>query len=624
MANAIATVTGTGLRPGVSKNRRYYQPEVIAKAVARAQARLADPDGRPITMRVAHPDPETAAWAPVTEICGALASIRVASDGSVKFGGRLSGNQAGRDVLALVDTRGKTPPFLKNVSIRGRWLGEVRTVLVEGQQCETADDLEIDGIDYTHLPGVDGAQIDKVMGPGGALESAGARRAYVYESCEEALVTATEETTSAPPAVQITETSQTGPVVQTWADPGYLPDRTARYPLDTKAQVKAAWRALTESETAGKYTSAQLKRSKGRVKKAAGLHGVTVTQEGWLVDVTQLTESAVAEMWRGDDFSSPSFSANIDNGVVNVSVSSYRVDAHDLDRIARKAMDGAVAALASLDPDMDGDIDVGATEGAMPPQFAKFAKKKAGADDETDTTEALPPKLVKPNTDDECAETAATQTPASTEDAVTTTTESEVPAMAETPSTTASAAPAGTITLTQESLAQLVATAAGSVVEAFEAKRAAKKAAKAAAAGTPAPVVTETATPAPAAAVVEAVAVAATPVPAAVVAPAAAVPAVAGVVETEDQRIDRIVGERLTAALQGQVARGAVAPFRKGLVGKVNESGDLTPLGAGDSELNAHGLPRSWAGESAPHELKGAARNHLSASLMQHVVGHRI
>ena len=47
-------LTGTFLRPGVSLNKRLYTKEMIGKAVARMQARIADPDGLPIGMRSFH------------------------------------------------------------------------------------------------------------------------------------------------------------------------------------------------------------------------------------------------------------------------------------------------------------------------------------------------------------------------------------------------------------------------------------------------------------------------------------------------------------------------------------------------------------------------------------------
>jgi hypothetical protein len=594
MAGALANVTGTGLRPGVSRNRRWYPSELIGRAVERAAARLADPDGRPITMRVAHPHPDEAAWAPVTEIVGALTEVKQEADGSMSFAAALSGNTAGADVLKLIDTRGTARPFLRNVSIRGRWLGDVRTVLVEGQPCETADDLEIDGIDFTHMPGVDGARIERVSGPGSTTEAADRQAAYITESCEGALVTAIQETadaaTSTTPATTTATTEAEGVV---YADLGYLAGGGKRYPLGSRAQVRAAWHAIGEAEIARQYTSAQLKRVRGRIRTAAGRHGVTITQEGWTVVTDPLSESQVAEMWCADDTASrPSFSVDVDNGSVCVRVYSYRVDAHDLDRVARAAMDGAVSCLASLDPDMDGDIDVRATEASAKPPVS-------GEDDECETV---------------ATEAAATeQTPASSADAATTT-ESEGSAMAETTNQAADAtAAAAPIALTQESLAALVsqaaASAASTVVEAMEAKRAAKKAARVAAA-------TEAASTA--APVAEAA-------PAAAVEPAAAAPAAApAVTESDDQRIARLVQEGITRALQGNVAAGTIVPARKGLVGKVSESGTVQQLGESGDELNAHGLPKSWAGESAAHELKGSQRGHLSAAVMQHVIGNRI
>ena len=85
------------------------------------------------------------------------AGLSLAEDGSARFTAQLAATTAGQDIATLVTAK---DPFLKNVSIRGWWLGEVRKVIHDGENATTADDLEIDGIDFTKSPGVVGAVLD--------------------------------------------------------------------------------------------------------------------------------------------------------------------------------------------------------------------------------------------------------------------------------------------------------------------------------------------------------------------------------------------------------------------------------------------------------------------------------
>src|SRR5262249_43981839 len=104
-------------------------------------------------------------------------------------------------------------------------------------------------------------------------------------------------------------------------------------------------------------TTAQLKRVKARIVKALKKFGVTVAAEGWTVEpVFQVTES-IAEHY-GDPSTCGSFSLRASNGPIDVCISSSSMDPADLDVILRAAADSASQALAALDPDMDGDIDV--------------------------------------------------------------------------------------------------------------------------------------------------------------------------------------------------------------------------------------------------------------------------
>ncbi|MCW2601681.1 MAG: hypothetical protein JWM02_3510 [Frankiales bacterium] len=165
----IGALTGIALTPGVSKNGRYYPPDLIERAVKRMQTRLADPSARPITMLTHH-----GAGDDSTAIAGRITTASLDGNNGALFEATLADNDAGRNIAALVTPQS---PYLRNVSIRGWWLGQVRQVEVDGQMVETADDLEIDGVDFTKSPGVAGA----VLTSGKLLESSHGRT-LVYES----------------------------------------------------------------------------------------------------------------------------------------------------------------------------------------------------------------------------------------------------------------------------------------------------------------------------------------------------------------------------------------------------------------------------------------------------------
>lgn len=377
MARRIATVGGIALRPGVSRNGRLYTKEAIAKAVARAQGRLAEADGlkvvdrRPLDQRTHH-----AADDDSTRIIGRLTSLTLTPDGAARFEADLADTPHGRTIAALIAPKDPTggpdevEPFLKGVSIRGAWASKPRREQYDGRMVETADDLELDGLDYTGRPGVDGAEIDDFT-PAAASRPAGEsapERVLIYESVQEALVTAIIDDAGAPaPETTVSEaetpslskrgsglSGKGGP----WADPGYQKDGKQRYQLSTKSQAKAAWSYINQADNARAYTSAQLKRIKARIIKALKKFGVQVsTQERWLIEPAAQVTEALAECWDMDPAEGNLY-LSLTNGPTTVTVSSRILDAHDLDLVGRAAMAGACDALTALDPDMDADIDI--------------------------------------------------------------------------------------------------------------------------------------------------------------------------------------------------------------------------------------------------------------------------
>jgi hypothetical protein len=63
-----------------------------------------------------------------------------------------------------------------------------------------------------------------------------------------------------------------------YADPGYQDDGTRRYPLDTEDHVRAAWSYINQARNAAKYSAADLKKVKARIKAAMRRLDITVSE----------------------------------------------------------------------------------------------------------------------------------------------------------------------------------------------------------------------------------------------------------------------------------------------------------------------------------------------------------
>jgi hypothetical protein len=612
VAKSIATIEGTALVPGISKNGRRYTKEAIAKAVGRLSERIAD-GTNPAVMLTSHGADDDSRC-----IIGRLSSMTLADDGSARFAAQIADTDEGRKIAALVDTRGG-PAFLKGVSIRGAWLGKVRReVGDDGRPYEEAPDLEIDGLDFTRKPGVPGAQIDTFTpaGTGAPAESAPDGRVLITESAQEVLMTMISEDAEPVPEQPSVDEAATPPMSKRssglsgeggpYADPGYLADKKQRYQIDTKAHAKAAWGYISQADNARQYTSAQLKRVKGRIIKALKGFGVTVsTAEGWLIDPATAVSESLAEYWDMPQSNSNLF-VSLTNGPTTVTVSSTLLDAHDLDAVGRAAMQGAVDACMALDPDMDADIDV---PGADDEDIDK--DQHADEDDNDMADETNPPgsacscgcgcavphpmavgggcpctcgcgtcKSVKPASDaDESAPAAAAtpQTPAPEPAAATT--ETEVPAMAE---STIPAAEAPAVDSGIDALSAKFDTLTNAITGL---------------------VTSLTAKP------VEAAPVAAAPV-------AEAAPVVQ---ETQEQMIARLVAEGVAAAMpaavQEHVERNGVT--RKGLVEPVNEHTAQV-----DAE-NEFGLPADWPNKPLHKYTQRERDAYVAPALERHALGRR-
>lgn len=596
MAARIGTITGIALVPGVSRNGRLYTAEVIGRACQRAQQRLADETAEPMTMLTHH-----AADDDSTQIVGRITSLKQLDDGSAAYEADLADTEAARDIAKLVDNRDGQKPYLKGVSIRGAWIGKVRSErLPDGQQVQTAGDLEIDGLDFTRKPGVPGARVDTFTAADASApaETALEGRVLITESVQEALVetTVTEEASDTKGG----DSSQPYGDV-TYADPGYQQDKQKRYPLDTKAHAKSAWSFINQADNARLYTAAQLKRIKQRITKALKGFGVTVaTAEGYLVDPAAQVTEALAECWDMDSATAGTLYVSLTNGPTTVTVSSYSLDPHDLDAVGRAAMDGACQALVNLDPDLDADVDVPGSPGGREPASAAGADCPCGCgcaipatvggcpceceacmhckgeddedrpDDNNMESTASPAANVA---ESGAAVTAAvadgiTQTPAPESPDAENLTPEGAPAMAEptTAAETAAAPAAGGVTLTDEQFKALLAAVHNQGGSALAAEAA----------------------PAPAKPVAE------------------ATPTTPEVTETEEQRVQRLVAEGIKAALPHAIQEHveAAGPARKGLVPPVTESGPATtapglPEGAPAKPLHQY-TEEEWRQYIAP------------------------
>lgn len=398
-AGRVATIRGVALRPGVSRNSRRYTVEAIRAAHSRLAKRLADPNGKPVVMRTHHPGSKSDLA--VTNITGRLTRVECGDDGVLRFEADIPDTAAGRDVAALV-----TPdaPYLANVSIRGWWVGDTRT---DPDGCETGDDLEIDGLDFTPSPGVDGARIESAD-----LAETHAGRTPIYESVEDTTVTVADTTPNTEDATVTDSAPADGTVDEAakepygdvaYADPGYQKDGKKRYPLDTKEHVRAAWAYINKQQDGDKYTAAQLRRVKARIKAAAPKFGVKISQEAAAATLAALTEAVDVLDRLPADVAEAIASVSVSNGPADISVSAYGNDPADLQAVVGRLAAAVLAALDTVDPDQDGDIDLKPGDHAESHDPASSATTAAG------TTTVKEGDAVSDTTTSETAPEAASQ-----------------------------------------------------------------------------------------------------------------------------------------------------------------------------------------------------------------------
>src|ERR1035437_2421798 len=349
-----ATVSGIFLKPSVSKNGRLYNAQNITAAVKRMTDKLASGADMPLTMNTSH---AAANKDDALTTIGRITKVSLSPDFTATFEADIADTVAGKDIAALVTPKN---PYIRGVSIRGAWLGEMRGVTVEGVEAITADDLEINGVDFTSRPGVDGAIITSALLSESILAD---DPALIYESVDDAeffedtieddaAVSEGDDGESdlleaARAFVELSEAKNPTPYGDVaYADNGFQADGKKRYPIDTKEHVKSAWSYINVATEATKYTPAQLKRVKSRIKSAAKKFGINVVGESkqFRDEMQELLEAYA--------------SVSVSTDAANVNVSGHTDDPKAVAALADALATAAQAALAALDTDNDGDIDL--------------------------------------------------------------------------------------------------------------------------------------------------------------------------------------------------------------------------------------------------------------------------
>lgn len=348
ISTKAATIGGTFLRPGVSKNKRLYTKENIGKAVARMNESIQSGKGLKLNMATSH---AKAYEDDALSTVGIITKVWQEEDGSAKFDADILNTSRGRDIAV-----GAVGGALKGISIRGGWMSAPVKVEYESETVTTSSDMSVVGIDFTHRPGVEGAEVEYASfvesveknDPNAIFESLD--DVSVLEVFEEEDPRTEEDVIreAVSDAVQtILEAADKTPYGDVkYADPGYQSDKKKRYPINTEAHVRAAWAYINVASNASAYSSSQLARVKSRIKSAAKKFGINVTED---------FENLVSDM---QDIIEAYVSMSIDNGAGTVNVSGYTNDAGKLHAVAMRVAATAITALTTLDPDADGDIDI--------------------------------------------------------------------------------------------------------------------------------------------------------------------------------------------------------------------------------------------------------------------------
>jgi hypothetical protein len=182
-ATRIASISGVFLAPGVSRNNRWYRPEVVRAAVENLRQRIAS-GGPPVLMATSHAAGRTD---DALATAGVVREVWCDENAVARFRADVPGSTAGRDVVANLQTGAGG-----GVSIDGDWFNVRRMVGPDGRVAEAGDNLVIKRIDLTGDSGVPQARIDQVSVVESVNPSTGA--VAVHESVETSLVIEVNET----------------------------------------------------------------------------------------------------------------------------------------------------------------------------------------------------------------------------------------------------------------------------------------------------------------------------------------------------------------------------------------------------------------------------------------------
>lgn len=363
---ALASISGVALAPGVSRNRRLYTPELIAKAAKRMQERLSDPNGLPIVMRTHHDAGDDSA-----RIVGRITEVTVDNNKALRYKANLYDTFHAREIANLV-----TPdqPALRSVSIHGYWMGDTKQVQTNEGLATTAEDLEIDAIDFTASPGVDGAIID---GPGKAVESGGVYRTPISETVDASITVNEAECGLAVISKESLQEWRVSRGVQYELD-------EAKYSADDKKAMLAKGQAMKNASGDPSYPIADVSDLKkaihavGRggashdavrrhiIKRAKALGQSDLIPDNWNSDgtmkETEVRLGDVTEYYPGGDANVSGFCIDAYSGPLSVTIRGC-VSPDQLRAAATAAACAAMDAINCMDPDDDADIDMG--DGSM-------------------------------------------------------------------------------------------------------------------------------------------------------------------------------------------------------------------------------------------------------------------
>jgi hypothetical protein len=348
---SIGHISGVWAKPGVSKNRRLYTAEAIESAVNEAQSAIDAGEVLPMLTHHGARDPRHGS---VLSTAGQLTGVTWDPTAKLaRFEADLADTSTGRDVAALTITEDGSKPFLKSVSMAAAWKAKPVAQMTESGPVETSPaGLTLKGIDFTHFPGVGDAEVTS----GVLAEAFGESDAdvVIFEEADDEHVFV-ETVAQVDPKAVSEATGDPTPDGTDYADPGYQKDGKQRYPLNSTRRIRSAWAYINVSENAAKYTANQVKRIKGKIKKAAGKAGINIAEDLQLLG-GEILEALEALPTAEIDEAYASMS--LDNGPGSVSVSTYGQDPADLHKVTAIVAMAALAALYQLDPDMDGDLDL--------------------------------------------------------------------------------------------------------------------------------------------------------------------------------------------------------------------------------------------------------------------------